>query len=163
MPYALGPVKDHVRATAEYVGRQYNVGSILGVGLRKRDSDHPRGLALDFMVGKNAAQGEQIASHLVANAESYGITYVIWNQRIWSAGRSGEGWRGMEDRGNDTENHKDHVHASFSSTPGTGAKPVVEQNGTGSGVSCVAVIAVTAGGIAGLTYADNLVRLVMGW
>ncbi|MGH8775923.1 MAG: hypothetical protein ACRDWI_12375 [Jiangellaceae bacterium] len=37
---------------------------------------------------------------------------MIWAQRIWTAERSSDGWRWMEDRGSDTANHYDHVHVT---------------------------------------------------
>lgn len=44
--------------------------------------------------------------------------YVIWKQRIISADRLVEGWRGMEDRGSVTANHFDHVHVSLTTRQG---------------------------------------------
>lgn len=78
-------------------------------------SDHYSGRAVDIMIPaykRNAALGQAIAEHLRANASRLGITYVIWNQRIWSVQRSGEGWRKMPNRGSDNANHKNHVHVS---------------------------------------------------
>jgi hypothetical protein len=45
------------------------------------------------------------------------ITYVNWDQRIWSVARAGDGWRRMSDLGSVTANHKDHVHISFRRVP----------------------------------------------
>ncbi|HIW28790.1 MAG TPA: SH3 domain-containing protein [Candidatus Luteococcus avicola] len=78
-------------------------------------SDHYSGRAVDIMIPaykRNAALGQAIAEHLRANASRLGITYVIWNQHIWSVQRSGEGWRKMPNRGSDNANHKNHVHVS---------------------------------------------------
>ncbi|GAB3708035.1 SH3 domain-containing protein [Mariniluteicoccus flavus] len=80
--------------------------------------DHPSGRALDIMIPSyrsNVALGDDIAQWLKANASTYNIEYVIWNQRIWSVARSSEGWRYMADRGGDTANHKDHVHVTVKS------------------------------------------------
>lgn len=109
MVYALGNVRPHVRACAEEVGKKFRISVIHGVGMRDGKSDHPKGLALDFMCGK--ATGDAVASFLQANANRYGIKYIIWWQRIWEFGK--DGWRPMKDRGGDTLNHKDHVHVSF--------------------------------------------------
>ena len=54
-----------------------------------------------------------MADYYRAHAAQYGISYIIFNQHIWSVARSSEGWRFMADRGSDTQNHKDHVHVSF--------------------------------------------------
>lgn len=72
--------------------------------------DHPSGRALDIMVYTNFGQGQAVADWARANASSLNIEYIIWNQRIWSVARNGEGWRYMADRGSNTANHKDHVH-----------------------------------------------------
>ena len=76
--------------------------------------------------------GGPLADYAKANAKRLGVLYVIWNQRIWSVARSSEGWRKMEDRGSDTQNHKDHVHVSFIPTaPKGGGKPVTATTSTG--------------------------------
>lgn len=78
-------------------------------------SDHNTGRAVDIMIPdykSNAALGHAIAEHMRANASRLGITYVIWNQHIWSVQRSREGWRRMSNRGSDNANHKNHVHVS---------------------------------------------------
>lgn len=88
-------------------------------------SDHPKGKACDFAVGRigvfpvaaRRAKGWQLAHWLQANARVLGITYVIWDGRIWSTARSAEGWRlysggGIYDPRTPTGGHFDHVHAS---------------------------------------------------
>ena len=72
---------------------------------------HPLGLALDVMVGKGNAKGDQVAAWAMENAQQLGLRYVIWKQRINRL--NGKGWEGMKDRGSDTDNHLDHVHLSF--------------------------------------------------
>ncbi len=86
--------------------------------------DHPTGRAIDVMVpdaGRSRAGadlGDEIAEHLMANADRYGIMYLIWEQRIWFNGRDPvapvEEWRAMADRGDWTSNHMDHVHVTVS-------------------------------------------------
>lgn len=109
----LGAVKSHVKSAAIDIEARFNPSSIIGVGYRANESDHPSGHALDFMIGNDMAKGDQIANHLVMYKDYYGIKYVIWKQHIWSTGRASEGWRKMENRGSATANHLDHVHASF--------------------------------------------------
>ncbi|WP_432559475.1 SH3 domain-containing protein [Granulicoccus sp. GXG6511] len=75
------------------------------------DAEHPSGRAIDAMTS-NQAVGDAVANWARANAGRYGITEVIWNQRIWTTQRAGEGWRMMSDRGSATANHRDHVHIS---------------------------------------------------
>lgn len=78
--------------------------------LRADSTDHSTGRAADIMV--SGADAWEVAEFLRANANSFGINYVIHSRSIWSVERAGEGWRGMEDRGSPTANHEDHVHVS---------------------------------------------------
>ncbi|MDR7251043.1 uncharacterized protein YraI [Nocardioides sp. BE266] len=78
--------------------------------LRGGGGDHPLGKAVDIMV--SGSVGWDVAEFVRANAAALGVTYVIYSQHIWSVERSGEGWRGMSDRGSTTANHYDHVHVS---------------------------------------------------
>jgi hypothetical protein len=101
-------------------------GGIGGVGARANASDHPIGLALDFMTMSNRGLGDRVASYLFANWGRLALKYIIWLQRIAS---SPGAWRGMADRGSPTANHMDHVHASFLGSgqgvgTGIGAAPV---------------------------------------
>ena len=73
-------------------------------------SNHNSGHAVDIMV--TGALGDQIAAWLRANAGRLGVTELIWEQRIWTTQRAGDGWRSMSDRGSATANHYDHVHVS---------------------------------------------------
>lgn len=109
--YSLPGVKPYVLSAANELGGRFGIKSIGGVGDRAHASDHPGGKALDFMVrGKN---GNDLAAFAEANWKRLNIKYIIWNQHIWNPSRAGEGWRLMEDRGGDTNNHVDHVHISF--------------------------------------------------
>ena len=45
--------------------------------------------------------------YILANAEFFGVEYVIWRQMYYPVGGAPSL---MEDRGSDTENHFDHVH-----------------------------------------------------
>lgn len=75
------------------------------------DVEHPSGRALDAMT-TDQATGDAVANWARDNASRFGITEVIWNQRIWTTQRAGEGWRTMANRGSATANHQDHVHIS---------------------------------------------------
>ena len=114
--YSLGAVKPWVAKAAGLIGPKFGVKTILGVGARGNVSDHPKGLALDFMCSKST--GDSLSAFAVANHKALNITYVIWRQRIWSINHPG--WRAMEDRGSPTANHMDHVHVSFLASPTNG-------------------------------------------
>ncbi|MFC4943969.1 hypothetical protein [Pseudonocardia sp. GCM10023141] len=103
----LGPVKPWARSAARFLSCLFDHPTLLGVGGRGGVSDHPLGLAVDFMTGRE--RGDRIAACALANRRELGISYVIWRQRI----NFGDGWQAMEDRGSITENHYDHVHVSF--------------------------------------------------
>jgi hypothetical protein len=79
-------------------------------GGRSGSGDHGAGRALDIMC--TGSLGDSIANYVRSHASSFGVSEVIWKQRIWSVQRSSEGWRPMEDRGSTTANHYDHVHVS---------------------------------------------------
>jgi len=80
-------------------------------GYRAGDSGyHGSGRAIDVMISGDA--GWEIAKWARANAGSLGIVEVIYEQKIWTKQRSGDGWRSMSDRGGATANHYDHVHLS---------------------------------------------------
>lgn len=106
----LGKVKPWARAAAEFISCLFDDPDVLGVGGRGRASDHPNGLAVDFM--SRSAKGDRIARCVLDNQDELGVSYVIWKQRI----NYGDGWEPMEDRGSVTENHFDHVHVSFDRT-----------------------------------------------
>lgn len=104
--YALLGVKAHVRAAANYFGNKHGINTIGGVGPGSvPGSDHPAGLALDFMT-RNKAQGDPLAADVIANYKQWNVKYVIWWRRIWSPEK---GWRSYSG----PSAHTDHVHVSF--------------------------------------------------
>lgn len=80
---------------------------MIGRAARSSSSDHPDGLAIDFMV--STSTGDALAAYVLENQSRFGVKYVIWRQRY----NDGGGWSYMEDRGSSTANHYDHVHVSF--------------------------------------------------
>lgn len=89
-------------------------------------SDHPRAKACDvvfgslgkFPSGTDKTNGDQLAGWLVANAQTWGVPYVIWQGRIWSSSHADEGWcpytgGGIYDPSDPTGGHHDHVHLSL--------------------------------------------------
>lgn len=80
-------------------------------GRRSSNDFHGSGQAIDAMISDSRA-GWRLANWVRANASRLGVSEVIYSQKIWTVQRSGEGWRGMSDRGSSTANHYDHVHVS---------------------------------------------------
>ncbi len=81
-------------------------------GLSGSGGEHATGHALDIMVSGSA--GVDVAAWLRANYATFGITEIIYQQKIWTTQRSSEGWRAMSGRGSTTANHYDHIHVLVS-------------------------------------------------
>ncbi len=71
---------------------------------------HGSGQAIDAMISGEA--GWEVARWVRSNASSLGVIEVIYAQKIWTAQRSGDGWRSMSSRGSASADHYDHVHIS---------------------------------------------------
>jgi len=110
----LQPNTVHLLRLVEAIWPYYANDGVIGGYRQDPIADHPSGQALDIMMnngGRDAAsvaQGHQIAAFLTANATQLGIDYLVWRQSIWHPGQA---WRLMEDRGDWTSNHMDHIHA----------------------------------------------------
>ncbi|UIJ58934.1 hypothetical protein LWP59_33440 [Amycolatopsis acidiphila] len=106
----LAGAQPQVAQAGNYLKAMFGVDTVLGRAARGGESDHPDGLALDFMV--DTATGNKLADYVLSNQSRLGVKYVIWRQRY----NDGNGWSAMEDRGSTTANHYDHVHVSFKSS-----------------------------------------------
>lgn len=104
----LNGVKPWVSTAGTELRCIFDVHTVGGLGGRPNVSDHPRGLAVDFMTAGGVA-GDQLADYALKYKDDLRIKYVIWKQRI----NFGDGWHGMPNRGSATANHFDHVHISF--------------------------------------------------
>ncbi len=105
-------VRPHVRAVGCFLAEEFpEVDAILGRRPDGATDDHPDGVALDLMVGKDSELGDAIADCAAANFSEWSIANIIWQQAIKTSGRGR--FRPMEDRGGATANHRDHVHLSF--------------------------------------------------
>src|SRR4051812_45004572 len=112
MPYALGAVKPHVKDAANHFGPKHGIAVIYGIGPGSvKNSDHPKGLALDFMTS-NKARGDALVADLISQAGTWGIKYIIWYRRIWQNGN----WTPYSG----PSSHTDHVHVSFNASGGDG-------------------------------------------
>lgn len=110
-------VESHLTSNARSVYRAVCAafgGSVSSFGgYRAGDGgDHGSGRAVDIMV--SGEPGWDIARYVQAHARELGVTYVIYQQKIWLAGNPTSQWKTMEDRGSRTANHFDHVHVSVS-------------------------------------------------
>jgi hypothetical protein len=75
------------------------------------NSDHPKGLALDFMTLK-ASQANALIDYVLAHQAALGVKYVIYNRRIYQNGQ----WKAYTG----PNPHTDHVHISFNDTSPSG-------------------------------------------
>jgi hypothetical protein len=97
-----------------------------GVGDRPNDSDHPAGRAVDAMIPDwvlpaGNELGWQVAEWVQANHVCLGVTYIVWDASIWSADRTGEGWRPYQHPNGwaDANSlHRNHVHVSVAGESG---------------------------------------------
>ncbi|GAB3856404.1 M23 family metallopeptidase [Dactylosporangium cerinum] len=102
------------------------ITTFYGVGEREGVSDHPSGRAVDAMIPQwqnddGKTLGWSVANWVRANAAGLGVTYVIWDAKIWSVRRNAEGWRAYTAGGSDpTSQHLDHVHVSVEGNAAAG-------------------------------------------
>jgi hypothetical protein len=108
-------VKLYVGVIGAHIQHKFGVTEVAGKAGRPNASEHPRGLALDFMTNTGNVDGNAIRDYLLTHASDFGVKYVIWQQTYYEPGKAP---KDMEDRGGDTANHRDHVHVSFNDTPG---------------------------------------------
>ncbi|WBT09405.1 peptidoglycan DD-metalloendopeptidase family protein [Corynebacterium sp. SCR221107] len=111
--------------------------------------DHPQGRAIDVMIdnyqtSEGIELGDSVVSYFLANYDALDVDYIIWRQELIYPGQT----TAMEDRGNLTANHFDHVHVSFNpsekaspgqdigSAPVGGSAPKADSSGTTS-TDCV--------------------------
>ena len=81
-------------------------------------SEHYDGRALDWMLSVNNPQQKAIANSVVTwlsagggvMARRLGISYIIWNHRVWKEYRPERGWTAYTG----AVPHTDHIHLSFS-------------------------------------------------
>jgi hypothetical protein len=81
-------------------------------------SAHYEGRAVDVFVrpvsAENKIRGWAMAQYLVAMADRLSVRTVIFDDRIWTADRSGEGWRDYDPPESSGDRaileHRDHVH-----------------------------------------------------
>lgn len=100
-----------------------NGGGILRACSQGGRSEHKEGRAYDWMLNANNARDRAIADEFLgwllatdehgnahAMARRFGVMYIVWNGRSWSAWRANQGWRPYTGR----NPHTDHIHFSFS-------------------------------------------------
>src|SRR6476646_9795188 len=120
-PAAKPGVEAYARMVLSTYRQGHSGGIVRGCGLGAT-SEHKEGRAFDWMLSVNVpaekAAGDAYTQWLTGkdshgvvggNARRLGVMYVIWNRRIWSTYRMGDGWRPYSG----ASSHTDHVHTSF--------------------------------------------------
>ena len=117
----LTPRAEAVRREAVAVFGELSLGGFAPGGVRDGHmpgSTHYDGRAVDIFFRPisetSRTRGWAVASYLVAQAERLDIQTVIFDDRIWTARRSDEGWRDYDEPDGpgdpDILAHRDHVH-----------------------------------------------------
>lgn len=117
---------DSVRVARAVAAKFPQIQTIGGYRPSDPYPDHPSGRAVDVMIpnygsAEGKALGKQVADYVMQNKAAFNVEYIIWDQTYTPASGTGNV---MEDRGSDTQNHKDHVHIT---TKGGGTPNGTEQ------------------------------------
>lgn len=110
----IGRVKPATKKIAEEIYEAakkagHEIWYIWGMG---ESAEHGTGRALDLMIRNNAG-GDWVRNYIWANRKRLRLVHVIWEQHITSTVTQPGVRRKMENRGNPTANHYDHVHVFF--------------------------------------------------
>lgn len=109
-----GPVVAHAQAFADAL-LAGGLATSFGTYKSPPPSDHPF-YAIDvFVPTTDRVPGDVICAYAIKHFDRFGLKYLIYRRHIWNPSIS-RTWRLMEDRGNPTANHVDHVHVSFQPT-----------------------------------------------
>lgn len=141
---------DSIRIARAIAQRFPDVQTIGGWRAEDEYPDHPSGRAVDIMIPNYESTegrelGNRIKNYLLTHRDLFNIEYMIWRQMyIPAEGQPNQ----MEDRGNPTENHFDHVHVTtdgggmptanqrYGSAPTDGADDSSESSGSASASDC---------------------------
>lgn len=107
----IGNVKPATKKIAEEIYEAakkagHEIWFIWGMG---ESAEHRTGRALDLMI-RNKAGGDWIRNYIWAHRKRLRLVHVIWWQHITSTVVQPGVVRHMENRGNATANHYDHLH-----------------------------------------------------
>ncbi|MFF5790412.1 SH3 domain-containing protein [Paeniglutamicibacter sp. NPDC012692] len=103
-------------------------------GIRPGSVGHSAGKAADIMIKDyrnpiNVAKGNEMAQFLINNRSSLGISYLIWQDKIWLGpargweeySKSGKYGQQFSGNWNDTTLHMDHIHVETYGNSGSRA------------------------------------------
>lgn len=100
-------------------------------GRRAEDGfrEHSTGNAIDIMIPNYAAPegkalGDTVLAFLQKNGSALQVDGIIWRQTSYGYGGALTAGKGMDPRGNDTQNHMDHLHVILGKGRGADAAPI---------------------------------------
>lgn len=150
--FDAGGLTPHAQSVREYIFKQWPSIKDIG-GYRPPDgyNEHSTGNALDVMIpdwgGDGKSTGDEVLAWAQKNAAALGYTHAIWQQKFFPKGN--DAGTPMEDRGDPTQNHMDHVHLFMNDPPQGGISAV--GGPTGSGVSNADAGNLGSSGVSGST------------
>ncbi|CPX94778.1 Putative phage tail tape measure protein TMP [Mycobacteroides abscessus] len=123
----LNPGADYLRSLVMRMWPQ-----IKSIGGRRSEDgygEHSSGNAIDIMIPdyntpQGMALGNAIAAMLAKNASALNLNGFIWRQQSYGYGGSFTQGKQMPNRGDDNQNHMNHLHVILGSGRGSGAAAV---------------------------------------
>ncbi|MDO3187461.1 phage tail tape measure protein [Mycobacteroides abscessus subsp. abscessus] len=123
----LNPGADYLRSMVMKMWPQ-----IKSIGGRRSEDgygEHSSGNAIDIMIPdyntpQGMALGNAIAAMLAKNASALNLNGFIWRQQSYGYGGSFTQGKQMPNRGDDNQNHMNHLHVILGSGRGSGAAAV---------------------------------------
>jgi len=106
-----GGLRPGARELGNMLKRQFDFASYGGYACRRNTADrsklsiHAVGRALDLMT----RDGDDLANHIVKNANALGVQLVIWNRTLWKITPNGPSSRAYRGR----NPHTDHIHVEL--------------------------------------------------
>ncbi|OLT27045.1 hypothetical protein BJF83_19535 [Nocardiopsis sp. CNR-923] len=130
---SLGAMHPDACAMHEHLQEEFG-GFFLSAGGQRNESgsNHNNGQAIDYMMAELGEvpsdemydNGTALVNYLIPRAEEFNVSGILWDGRKWAAGNDPVGeWheegvtRDASGRGDDTQNHIDHVHVSVGPDP----------------------------------------------
>ncbi len=105
--YAGGGLVAGTDELRQIISQRFGITNIGGYRGADGYNEHSTGRALDVMVGGDQAKGDAVKDFVLSNASAVDLKWVIWRQHLYYPGGGGYD---MDDRGDPTANHMDHVH-----------------------------------------------------
>ncbi|NYH53014.1 hypothetical protein HNR06_002603 [Nocardiopsis arvandica] len=130
---SLGAMHSDACSMHEHLQEKFG-GFFLSAGGQRNESgsNHNNGQAIDYMMAELGGvpsdemydNGMALVNYLIPRAEEFNVSGILWDGRKWAAGSDPVGeWheegvtRDAGGRGDNTQNHIDHVHVSVGPDP----------------------------------------------